>query len=89
VRVRVAPELFQKLSMYLGEGMKYTINEAESEDVNGWREVCILFENIFGARERILSFGRAVEVLEPEVLKLSVIDFARQILNFYQVKLTT
>jgi predicted DNA-binding transcriptional regulator YafY len=36
-----------------------------------------------GERGGILGFGRAAEVLEPEALRLSVIDFARQIVEFY------
>jgi hypothetical protein len=36
------------------------------------------------ARERILGLGRAIEVLAPEPLRLSVIDFARQIVDFYK-----
>ncbi len=35
------------------------------------------------ARERILGFGRAVEVLEPQALRKSIVDFATQIVTFY------
>ena len=35
------------------------------------------------ARERILGFGRAVEVLEPQPLRKSIVDFATQIVTFY------
>jgi hypothetical protein len=66
--------------------VKYVVIDSGSGDNRGWMAVNILFENFFQARECILSLGSAVEVLEPEPLKLSVIDFAQQIINFYQVK---
>jgi predicted DNA-binding transcriptional regulator YafY len=84
VHARIAPELLTKLNLYLGEAVKYTISESIPVDGRGWSVVTILFENFFKARESILNFGRAAEVLEPEALKLSVFDFARQIVDFYQ-----
>ena len=38
------------------------------------------------ARSRLLGLGRAVEVLEPEPLRRSLIDFAEQIVGFYKDK---
>ena len=35
------------------------------------------------ARGRILAMGRAIEVIEPEALRCSVVDFARQTLSRY------
>jgi predicted DNA-binding transcriptional regulator YafY len=84
VQIKVAPELLTKLHLYLGEMAKYTVAGNELVDERGWSVVTIDFENFFRARESILNFGSAAEVLEPEALKLSVIDFARQIVDFYQ-----
>ena len=42
------------------------------------------FESLENARDRILALGRSVEVLEPEALRASVIDFAEQIVKFYK-----
>jgi predicted DNA-binding transcriptional regulator YafY len=83
-KLRMAPGLIAKLNLYLGETGKYTIHEEEGEDSLGWKVVTIFYEHFFQARESILNFGRAAEVLEPEALRLSVIDFARQILDYYQ-----
>jgi predicted DNA-binding transcriptional regulator YafY len=83
VRLRIAPTLITKLQLYLGETIKFTISDEEPEDGRGWSEVTILYENFFSARQSILNFGRAAEVLEPEALKISVIDFAQQIVDFY------
>jgi predicted DNA-binding transcriptional regulator YafY len=86
VKIKVAAELRNQLGMYLGETVRYEIMEDEPGDESTWMVVIIFFENFFRARECILSLGRAVEVLEPEAFKLSVIDFAKQIIDFYHVK---
>jgi predicted DNA-binding transcriptional regulator YafY len=86
VQIRIAPELISKLHLYLGEAIKYIIPESELTDGRGWSIVTILFDNFFQARECILNFGNAAEVLEPEALRMSVIDYARQIVDFYQTK---
>jgi hypothetical protein len=38
---------------------------------------------MWAARDRLLGFGRAIEVLAPEPLRLSLVDFARQIVDLY------
>jgi hypothetical protein len=86
VKVKVAPELSHKLSMYLGETVRYEILETEQDNEPGWMVVNISFEKFFRAPECILSLGRAGEVLEPETLKLSDIVYAKQIIDFYQIK---
>jgi len=83
-QLKVAPELLTKLHYYLGQAVKFIISEKIPVDDSGWRVVMIQFDNFFRARENILNFGSAAEVLEPEALKLSVIDFAKQIVDFYQ-----
>lgn len=83
----VTPEILPNLHLYFGDMAKFTISEAELARKRGWRVVTILYEDFFKVRERIVNLGRAVEVLEPEALKLSVIDSAKQILDLYQVKL--
>jgi hypothetical protein len=42
------------------------------------------FDSLIAARTRLLGLGRAVEVLEPESLRKSLIDFAEQIVAFYK-----
>jgi len=49
-------------------------------------ELTLAFEDFFSARERILGFGRVVEVLAPLPLRESVADFAAQIVSLYQGK---
>jgi predicted DNA-binding transcriptional regulator YafY len=84
ITVRIAPALVALLPLYFGDRIREHIAEAGPPDDEGWVTLTLPFERIETARERIMGFGRAVEVLEPEPLRLSVIDFARQIVEFYR-----
>lgn len=83
VTVRVSPDLVPFLPLYFGDRIRARVAEAGPPDGAGWITLTLPFERFEAARERILGFGRAVEVLEPEPLRLSVIDFARQVLDLY------
>jgi len=83
-RVKIAPEATSKLSLYFGEDVKIQLNDREPPDKRGWITMSIQFEHFFQAREKLLSLGMAVEILEPEPLRLSVIDFAKQIVEYYR-----
>lgn len=80
--VRVSPELAADLPRYFGEVVCQEIALAQP-DQQGWIELSLPFEHFFAARERILGFGRAMEVLSPLPLRESVADFARQIVGLY------
>jgi predicted DNA-binding transcriptional regulator YafY len=56
---------------------------AGSPDAQGWLTVTLPFETLHEARERLLGFGGAVEVLAPVALRKSVLDFARQTIARY------
>ena len=84
VRVRVASDFIPYLPFYFGDPIREKIERADLPDDEGWIEITLSFESLEEARGRILGFGRAVEVLEPEALRMSIIDFASQIVDFYQ-----
>ncbi len=84
VILRMSPELLSRLSFYLGDRATYTLMEDDRGEDDGWKIVSIQYDNYFHARGSILNFGRAAEVLEPEALKLGVLDFAKQIQGLYQ-----
>jgi len=63
--------------------MRTEIAQAEPPDDEGWITLTLPFERLEDARERILGFGRAVEVLEPVALRKSVLDFAAQVVALY------
>jgi predicted DNA-binding transcriptional regulator YafY len=60
------------------------ITAMDSTDSDDWITVEICFENFIEARTRLLGLGGAVEVLEPQALRLSIADFAAQIASVYR-----
>jgi predicted DNA-binding transcriptional regulator YafY len=83
VTVRVAPDLVPLLPQYFGDQVRAAIAQAGPPDAEGWIALELPFETLVAARVRILGFGRAIEVLEPEPLRKSVLDFAAQIVDLY------
>jgi predicted DNA-binding transcriptional regulator YafY len=83
VKVRVAPDLIPYLWTHFGERVTDTGVQLDSADGAGWHTVSLQFERFEEARRRLLGYGRAVEVLEPEVLRKSVKDYAWQIVDLY------
>jgi predicted DNA-binding transcriptional regulator YafY len=81
VTLRVDPGLLPYLRGVFGA--QVDMAEVGPPDTSGWRTVTLAFESLPEARSVVLGFGRAVEVIEPEALRLSVIDYARQIAAFY------
>jgi predicted DNA-binding transcriptional regulator YafY len=85
VTARVSPELARQLPHYFGDEIHARIAQAQPPDGEGWITLSLPFESFSAARARILGFGRAIEVLQPEALRKSVIDFAAQIVDFYGI----
>ena len=83
VTARVSPAIVPFLPHYFGERIHTAVAQAGPPDAAGWITLTLPFETAQAARERILGFGGAVEVLEPEPLRKSVIDYAMQIVAFY------
>jgi predicted DNA-binding transcriptional regulator YafY len=75
VQVRVAPQLIPLLPQYFGTH----VEPSGLPDADGWVSVTLDFESLFDARARLLALGGAVEVLEPEALRMSIADYAHQI----------
>ena len=83
VTARISPELATLMSLHFGGRFRDAVTMASPSDAAGWLTAVLPFETFDDARKQILDFGRAIEVLEPEPLRLSVIDFARQIVDLY------
>jgi predicted DNA-binding transcriptional regulator YafY len=83
-KVRVAPEALSMLTEYVGDRARRQLTQLHIPDVDGWVTLDLPFESFITARSRLLGLGRAVEVLEPETLRKSLIDFAEQIVGFYR-----
>lgn len=82
---RVSPELIEHLPRIFGEHTDHILAQASQPDEQGCVILTLPFDGFESARSRILGLGRAVEVLEPLSLRISVIDFARQITNLYRL----
>lgn len=86
VKVQVAPELVPFLSMAFGETIRGQIQrEIQAGDEN-WISLVLDFASLEAARDRLLSFGGSIEVLEPRALRLSMRDFGEQIVIRYKEK---
>ena len=83
VKVRVSPELMPFLPGSFGRQAKEAIQKVGPPDPQGWQTLTLVFENLEEARGSLLKFGRALEVLEPYALRQSLLDYARQIVDFY------
>jgi len=82
VTLRIAPDLIPMLPRLLGDHI-LTLIEQTRPDAEGRLVLTLPFETLEDARSRILGWGRAVEVLEPPALRLSVADYAAQIVALY------
>ena len=83
-RVRAAPEALATLAESIGERARGRLAASSPPDQDGWIILDLPFESFVAARTHLLGLGRAVEVLEPESLRRSLIDFAEQIVGFYK-----
>lgn len=81
VALRVAPVLLPELTRNSGDSMRERLVQAGLPDDCGWTRVTVAFESLNHARARILAYGGAVEVLEPQSLRRSVLDYARRIVD--------
>jgi predicted DNA-binding transcriptional regulator YafY len=87
-RVRVAPAALPTLTYYLDERARHLPSEISHRDSDGWAILSLPFESFITARTYLLGLGRAVEVLDPEPLRKSIVDFATQIQILYQEKIS-
>jgi predicted DNA-binding transcriptional regulator YafY len=83
VTARVSPALLPYLTEVFGRRNQYIQTQQGIPDTEGWVTVTLPFETFDAARDRLLGFGGALEVLVPEALRLSLHDFAQQINKIY------
>jgi predicted DNA-binding transcriptional regulator YafY len=83
VRLRISPGLARELPWRIGGQALEALERASPPDEKGWREVELRFDRHEQARDKVLTFGSAAEVLEPLALRRSLADAARQVLSVY------
>jgi predicted DNA-binding transcriptional regulator YafY len=82
--VRAARELVPRLRRIFGDVVSAQVAASELPSNWDWITLILPFWSLEAARERILGFGGAVEVLEPLALRRSLEDFASQVVALYQ-----
>jgi predicted DNA-binding transcriptional regulator YafY len=87
--VRVSAELAPLMPGLFGGGVQGRGAETAPPGAAGQVTLTLAFESFYHARDRLLAFGRAVEVLEPEPLRRSILDFAEQTVSLYRAGRTT
>lgn len=83
VHALVSPSLAPRLPQILRGNQLDILNTPPAMKRDNWQVITLSFENFENARTRILSFGGAIEVLEPLALRRSVADYAQQIQALY------
>jgi len=81
VTAKISPGMAQNLFMVMGEQASGILAQASPPDERGWVTVRMSFEWLGQAREKLLGMGGAVEILDPEGLRKSVVDFAQQVVK--------
>jgi predicted DNA-binding transcriptional regulator YafY len=82
-RVRVSPSAMPTLHYYMEERARGSLRSPSKPDADGWVTLDLPSESFVTARTRLLGLGRDVEVLEPRPLRKSLVDFAEQVVGFY------
>lgn len=83
VRLRISPRLAGELPRVFSRRGQAVLDRDSDPDPAGWYHLTVAFENLEAARARLLSLGGEVEVLQPLALRLSLRDFAEQIIAVY------
>ncbi|MBX2997886.1 MAG: WYL domain-containing protein [Caldilineaceae bacterium] len=84
VTVRVAPYFIPYLPWYFGNVIRARLAQADPPDEEGRITLTLSFHSLESARDRLLDLGRGVEVIDPLALRLSMADYARQIVALYE-----
>jgi predicted DNA-binding transcriptional regulator YafY len=88
VDARVSAALLREFNWHFGDQAPEILAQAGEADEEGRRVVRLPFQNLESARAKLLSFGRAAEVLAPLPLRKSLADYARQIIGLYGADFT-
>lgn len=83
VTVRIVPELLPEMQGLLGDVAGTQSGMMAETGPDGRIRMSLWFTSFEEARGRLLGYGRALEVVEPLALRLSVADYARQIVDVY------
>ena len=83
VKLRVASRFVAQLPYHFGEAVNEELLSKAEKDDAGSLLLTVPFESLESAREKLLGLGNAVEVIAPVALRLSIADYAQQIVDLY------
>jgi len=83
VRLRARPDVLPSLERDSRRPIE-PLGSLGGDEPQSWLEAIVSFDNLEQARATLLACGGAVEVIEPDALRLSVEDHARQIVGIYR-----
>lgn len=89
VKLRISPLIHKDLHLIFGTEVQKTAAQAFPGDELGWITLDLHFESFTAARSRLLGLGRSVEVLEPQSLRKSLLDYAQQVVALYESQKST
>jgi predicted DNA-binding transcriptional regulator YafY len=84
VQLKISTELFKLLRYLYGDSFTVIEGNPGSDSSDTWVTIMLDYESFEEARNSILGFGSAAQIIEPQSLRMSVIDFAQQITKFYE-----
>ena len=83
VTVRAEKQRLDSNPCFFGPGIREAVKRAGPPDGRGRVTLTLSFENLEDAREHILGFGGALEVMAPPALRSSIVDHAQQLIELY------
>ena len=86
VTLEVAPEIIPLLHKTFGSQVERQLADGGQVNAEGRLRIDVAFESFEAAREKVLGFGGGVRVIAPQALRLSVQDYAKQIVKLYQTE---
>ncbi|HEY94230.1 MAG TPA: YafY family transcriptional regulator [Dehalococcoidia bacterium] len=84
VTVLLSPLLHRYLSYNFDRDLIQRIISRDKPEGKGRVKANLLFDTFEEARTYLLGMGNSIEVLEPESLRLSIMDYAEQIIKLYR-----
>ncbi len=80
--VRASPAVQRVLPRYFGDAVRARLAQS-AHDADNWVTLTLTFVTLDAARAALLAFGGGIEVLTPEPLRRSLLDYAEQIAMVY------
>lgn len=80
VQVRVSPAMAAELHLHLGAAVRRQLTANPGGE---WQTVQLHFDSFEEARTKLLELGAGVEIETPVMLRLSVLDYAQQVVQLY------